>query len=202
MQVSSHGLSEQEVVTNDSVSLKIVAVVYYKVVNATKTYNVQDENDAIQQLAQSIMRKVIGQHTLDEVLGHSQSMIDAIATELERDVTEWGLDIVRIELKDIVLPEGMRRAMASQAEAQREATAKITAAQGELDSARLLRLAADEMSPVSLELRRLQTYREIGTDNAAIIVVTGQDSSAGNQAAAAAAGQLAAQRVSTPLPAP
>ena len=198
LQVSQRGLPPQEVVSNDKVSLKILVVVYYKIVDACKVFNVSDPDDAMQQLAQAIMRRVIGKHSMEEVLNNSDALVQTIADELERDVADWGLEIIRIEIKDIELPEGMRRAMASTAEARQEASAKVIAAQGELDSAALLQQAASYLDPTGLRLRELETWRIIGTDNAAVVVVTGSDhDGSGAATASAAAGQLAAQKVDT-----
>ena len=195
MQIQVLGLGRQQVITRDSVSMVIEAVVYYQVVDPQLNYIKLDDDDlAIAQLGQAIMRKTVGAHALTEILEHGETVSDAIQSELGSAALDWGLQITRIELKDVELPEGMRRAMASQAEAVREAAAKVTAAEGEKNSAELLREAAELLSPVALELRRLQTLALIGTDNAAVVVVS-QSASGAEIAAQAAAGTLAAQRM-------
>ena len=167
---------------------------YFQVVDPRLNYiRLNDDEVAIGQLGQAIMRKTVGAHELAEILAHGEAISSAIQSELGSAALDWGLQITRIELKDVELPDGMRRAMAAQAEATREAAAKVVAAQGEKDSASLLNEAAALLSPVALELRRLQTWREIGADNAAIVVVS--QGASGDIAAQAAAGVLAAERV-------
>ena len=191
MQIETTELEPQQVITKDSVSLAIHAVVYYKVTVAEDSIiKIDDVDDAISRLAPAIMRRVIGQHSLEDILGHNDNVDEAIKSELEEATNDWGVRIDRIELQDIQLPESMSRAMAAKAEATREAEAKIIAAKGENDAAQQLREAADKLDDKSMELRRLQTWREIGTDNATIIVVARDGE--GNAAASAAAGALAA----------
>ena len=145
--------------------------------------------DAIDLYAQSTMRRVIGAHPMVDVLSHSDAVSAAIAEALEAMAAQWGITVSDIQLNDISMPETMQRAMASAAEAQREAAAKVAAAQGERDSAELLEQAASVMSPTALRLRELQTIREVGTERSTIIVM---DSSKGDLAGQAAAGTAAA----------
>lgn len=191
MQIETVELERQQVITKDSVSLDILGVVYYKVTKAEDSViKIDDVEDAISRLAPAIMRRIIGQHSLDEVLSHSQNVDDAIKSELEQGTDDWGVRIDRIELQDVKLPESMARSMAAKAESTREAEAKVIAAQGELDASELLKRASSNLDATALELRRLQTWREIGTDNATIIVVAKDGD--GDAAGSAAAGALAA----------
>ena len=190
MQTVALELAPQDVITQDHVSLTIRAVVYHRVTNATTSYvAVEGYQDAIDLYAQSTMRRVIGAHPMVDVLSHSDAVSAAIAEALEAMAAQWGITVSDIQLNDISMPETMQRAMASAAEAQREATAKVAAAQGERDSAELLEQAASVMSPTALRLRELQTIREVGTERSTIIVM---DSSKGDLAGQAAAGTAAA----------
>jgi regulator of protease activity HflC (stomatin/prohibitin superfamily) len=193
LQVVTLSLEPQQVITKDSVSLEIQVVVYYRVVNAIKSVvEIEDPADAIKQLGQAIMRKVVGQKELHELLEHGAEVAKSIESELETAAEEWGLKITQIELKDIDLPEGMRRAMASKAEAAREAEAKVAGAQGEKDSAAILREAADLLSPEAMRLRELQVMREIGSENSTVVVVP--SGGFGELAGSAAAGALASRQ--------
>jgi hypothetical protein len=143
-------LAPQEVITQDNVSLTIAAVIYYRVVDAIKSeVEVDGYEDAIELHAQSVLRQVIGGSDLAEVLAHSQTVAGKISSELIKLAAEWGLKVLKVELCDVTLPKGMKRAMAAQAEAAREAAAKVTAAEGELNAAAHLRAAADQLSPTA-----------------------------------------------------
>lgn len=186
MRVTSLPLETQQVITKDSVSLTVNAVVFYKVTDAVKSeVEVDGYEDAIQNYGQAVMRKHIGRHDLEDVLHTDQDVATQIQTELEHVTSAWGIEITNLELTDIELPESMRRAMAAKAEAQREAQAKLLAAEGELNSAQRLRQAADHLTPVALELRRLQVLREIADERSTIIVAP---TGAGLTAAEAVAG--------------
>jgi len=190
LQVVTLALEPQQVITKDSVSLGIKTVVYYKVEDPVKSVvEIEVPEEAITQLGQAIMRRVVGGKDLSQVLEHGKEVSDAIQTDLESGAQEWGLKITRIEIKDIDLPEGMRRAMASKAEASREAEAKVIAAKGEEESAEHLKKAASDLDGTALRLRELQTLREIGTDNATVIVAP--NGGFGELAGAAAAGSRA-----------
>ncbi len=188
--IETEELEEQEVITSDSVSLTVQPVVYYRVTDAVKAeVEVDDYEEAVVQKALLVLRRVIGGSTLEEVLSHGDEVNRKIQQQLEEAAADWGVTIQSIELKDVQLPEGMKRAMAAQAEATREAAAKIVAAQGELDAADRLRQAADLLSPEAMRLRTLQTLKEIGADHNTVIVM---DTANGAIAAQAAAGALAA----------
>lgn len=157
----------QEVITRDNVPIKVNAVIYFRVLDPSKSMvEVEDYITATSQLSQTTLRSVIGRAELDEVL----SARDKINIELQQIIDErtdpWGIKVSAVELKELELPEGMKRAMARQAEAERERRAKIIAAEGELQAAEKLTQAAETMdrSPITLQLRYLQTLREISVD--------------------------------------
>jgi regulator of protease activity HflC (stomatin/prohibitin superfamily) len=154
----------QEVITRDNVPIKVNAVLYFRVLDPSKSMvEVEDYMLATSQLSQTTLRSVIGRAELDEVL----SARDKINIELQQIIDEktdpWGIKVSAVEVKELELPDGMKRAMARQAEAERERRAKIIAAEGELQAATKLSEAARQMevSPVTLQLRYLQTIREI-----------------------------------------
>ncbi len=166
-------IPSQEIITRDNVSIDIAAVAYFKVVDAVKSLIViEDVSAAINQIAQTTLRKVVGQHTLDETLAETDRINQNIREILDLATVEWGLLVTLVELKDIKLPESMKRAMASQAEAEREKRAKIIAADGEALAADRLAAAADIMMahPLALQLRNLQTLVEIGADKNTTVV--------------------------------
>jgi regulator of protease activity HflC (stomatin/prohibitin superfamily) len=157
----------QEVITRDNVPIKVNAVVYFRVLDPSKSMvEVEDYIQATSLLSQTTLRSVIGRAELDEVL----SARDKINLELQKIIDDrtdpWGIKVSAVELKELELPEGMKRAMARQAEAERERRAKIIAAEGELQAAEKLTQASDTMarSPMTLQLRYLQTLREIASD--------------------------------------
>ena len=157
----------QEVITRDNVPIKVNAVLYFRVIDPAKsTVEVEDYIQATSQLSQTTLRSVIGRAELDEVL----SARDKINIELQQIIDDrtdpWGIKVSAVEVKELELPEGMKRAMARQAEAERERRAKIIAAEGELQAAEKLTQAAETMdrSPITLQLRYLQTLREISVD--------------------------------------
>ncbi|MDR3331051.1 MAG: slipin family protein [Synergistaceae bacterium] len=157
----------QEVITRDNVPIKVNAVLYFRVLEPSRSMvEVEDYILATSQLSQTTLRSVIGRAELDEVL----SARDKINIELQQIIDErtdpWGIKVSAVEVKELELPEGMKRAMARQAEAERERRAKIIAAEGELQAAEKLTQAAETMerSPMTLQLRYLQTLREISVD--------------------------------------
>ncbi|MDR1482078.1 MAG: slipin family protein [Synergistaceae bacterium] len=157
----------QEVITRDNVPIKVNAVVYFRVLEPARSMvEVEDYIMATSQLSQTTLRSVIGRAELDEVL----SARDKINIELQQIIDErtdpWGIKVSAVEVKELELPDGMKRAMARQAEAERERRAKIIAAEGELQAAEKLTQASETMerSPMTLQLRYLQTLREISVD--------------------------------------
>ena len=154
----------QEVITKDNVPIKVNAVVYFRVLDPSRSV-VEVENYvlATSQLAQTTLRSVVGSVELDEVLSSREKINLELQKIIDERTDPWGIKVSAVEVKELELPEGMKRAMARQAEAERERRAKIIAAEGELQAATKLSEAAQQMevSPVTLQLRYLQTIREI-----------------------------------------
>jgi regulator of protease activity HflC (stomatin/prohibitin superfamily) len=166
-------IQAQEIITRDNVSINVSAVAYYKVVDAVKAVvAIENVASAINQIAQTTLRNVVGQHTLDETLSETDKINLKIREILDRATADWGVLVTLVELKDIQLPDSMKRAMARQAEAEREKRAKIIAAEGESLAADALGQASDVMMahPLALQLRNLQTLVEIGVEKNTTIV--------------------------------
>ena len=167
LRIVTRPIQSQGIITHDNVSVDVSAVAYYRVVDAVKAVvAIENVQTAIDQIAQTTLRKVVGQHTLDETLAETDKINVDIRGILDKVTTEWGIEVTLVELKDIQLPESMKRAMAKQAEAEREKRAKIIYAQGEALAAAALGEASDTMMqhPLALQLRNLQTLVEIGVD--------------------------------------
>ena len=166
-------IQSQGIITRDNVSVDVSAVAYYKVVDAIKSVvAIENVRAAIDQIAQTTLRKVVGQHTLDQTLSETDQINLDIRKALEVTTAEWGVEVTLVELKDIQLPDSMKRAMARQAEAEREKRAKIINAEGESLAAAALGQASDTMMahPLALQLRNLQTLVEIGVDKNTTVV--------------------------------
>ena len=166
-------IQSQGIITRDNVSVDVSAVAYFRVVDAVKSVvAIENVRDAIDQIAQTTLRKVVGQHTLDETLSETDRINLDIREILDVTTVEWGVEVTLVELKDIQLPESMKRAMARQAEAEREKRAKIINAEGESLAAAALGDASDTMMahPLALQLRNLQSLVEIGVDKNTTVV--------------------------------
>ncbi len=166
-------IQSQGIITRDNVSVDVSAVAYFKVVDAVKSVvAIENVYAAIDQIAQTTLRKVVGQHTLDETLSETDKINLDIQAILDVTTIEWGVQVTLVELKDIQLPDSMKRAMARQAEAEREKRAKIIAAEGESLAAAALGDASDTMMahPLALQLRNLQTLVELGVDKNSTVV--------------------------------
>src|SRR6476659_1814170 len=166
-------IQSQGIITRDNVSVDVSAVAYFKVVDPTKSVvAIEDVNAAINQIAQTTLRKVVGQHTLDQTLSETDQINLDIRAILDVTTVEWGVEVTLVELKDIQLPDSMKRAMARQAEAEREKRAKIINAEGESVAATALGDASDIMMahPLALQLRNLQSLVEIGVDKNTTVV--------------------------------
>jgi regulator of protease activity HflC (stomatin/prohibitin superfamily) len=166
-------IQSQGIITRDNVSVDVSAVAYFKVVDAVKSVvAIENVGAAIDQIAQTTLRKVVGQHTLDETLSETDKINLDIRAILDVTTIEWGVQVTLVELKDIQLPDSMKRAMARQAEAEREKRAKIIAAEGESLAAAALGDASDTMMahPLALQLRNLQTLVELGVDKNSTVV--------------------------------
>src|SRR3954454_25175673 len=157
-------IQSQGIITRDNVSVDVSAVAYYRVTDPIRSVvAIENVAAAINQIAQTTLRAVVGRHTLDETLSETETINRNILEILDVQTEEWGVQVTIVELKDIQLPEGMKRAMARQAEAEREKRAKIIAAEGEAQAAGELARASDVMQPhpLALQLRKLQTRGEI-----------------------------------------
>jgi regulator of protease activity HflC (stomatin/prohibitin superfamily) len=166
-------IQSQGIITKDNVSVDVSAVAYFRVVDAVKSVvAIENVTAAIDQIAQTTLRKVVGQHSLDETLAETDVINDGIRQILDVTTLAWGVEVTLVELKDIQLPDSMKRAMARQAEAEREKRAKIIAAEGEAMAAAALGTASDTMMahPLALQLRNLQTLVELGVDKNTTVV--------------------------------
>lgn len=164
---------EQEAITKDNVSTKISAVIYYKIVDAGKAVlDVENFYYAVDQLAQTTMRNVVGEVELDRLLGERDTVAARIRDIVEKTADSWGLEIISVDLKDIILPENMKRTMAKQAEAERERRATIINSEGEVVAAKNLSSAAKLManSPGALHLRTLNSINDISSDQSNTVV--------------------------------
>jgi len=166
-------IQSQGIITRDNVSVDVSAVAYFRVVDAVKSVvAIENVRSAIDQIAQTTLRKVVGQHTLDETLSETDRINLDIREILDVTTVDWGVEVTLVELKDIQLPDSMKRAMARQAEAEREKRAKIINAEGESLAAAALGDASDTMMahPLALQLRNLQSLVEIGVDKNTTVV--------------------------------
>jgi regulator of protease activity HflC (stomatin/prohibitin superfamily) len=166
-------IQSQGIITRDNVSIDVSAVAYYRVTDAVRSVvAIENVATAIVQIAQTTLRKVVGQHSLDQTLAETDRINLAIREILDGATEAWGVVVTLVELKDIQLPETMKRAMARQAEAEREKRAKIIAAEGEALAADQLGAASDVMMahPLALQLRNLQSLVEIGVDQNTTVV--------------------------------
>jgi regulator of protease activity HflC (stomatin/prohibitin superfamily) len=170
-------VDSQKVITKDNVSIDVAAVAYYQVHDATKSIvAIENAQSATYQIAQTTVRNIVGQSSLDEVLSQTKKINDAIKAILDKTTEKWGIYVSAVELKDIQLPESMQSAMAAEAQAEREKRAKIIAAEGEALSAEKLGDAADIISkhPIALQLRNLQVLTEISSDKNSTIIFPAQ----------------------------
>lgn len=167
----------QKIITKDNVSVDISAVAYYKIVDAVKSIvAIENVMSAIDQIAQTTVRNIVGRFQLDEVLSERDTINKEIRSVLDTHTEPWGVIVSVVEIKDIELPENMQRAMAKQAEAEREKRAKVIAAEGEFLSSQKLADTADVMAahPIALQLRNLQTMSEISIEKNSTIIFPAQ----------------------------
>ena len=163
----------QDVITRDNVSVKVSAVVYFRVIKPEDAViNVEDFLYATSQLSQTTLRSILGQAELDELLSARDKINDELQTILDRQTENWGIKVTNVEVKHVDLPQEMQRAMARQAEAERERRAKVINAEGEFQAATRLAEAAQIISvhPQALQLRFLQTLSEVATENNSTIL--------------------------------
>jgi regulator of protease activity HflC (stomatin/prohibitin superfamily) len=177
MQTITMPVPSQKIITKDNVSIDVAAVAYFHIVDATKSLvAVQDVTSAVNQIAQTTVRNIVGQFMLDEVLSDTITINQKIKQVIDEHTEPWGALVTTVEIKDIQLPDTMQRAMAKQAEAEREKRAKIIAADGEFQSADKLGQAADVISqhPIALQLRNLQVLSEIAVEKNSTIIFPNQ----------------------------
>lgn len=170
-------IPSQKIITKDNVSIDIAAVAYYHVVDPQKSVvAIENVYDAVNQISQTTVRNVIGQFKLDQLLSETSDINLQIKNVIDSHTEPWGVQVTAVEIKDIFLPDNMQRAMAKEAEAERERRAKIVAAEGEFQAAVKLGEAADIISahPVALQLRTLQTMAEISVEKNSTIIFPAQ----------------------------
>ncbi|MCM2249809.1 MAG: slipin family protein [Geothrix sp.] len=163
----------QDIITRDNVSLKVSAVVYFKVLDPTAAIvGVENYYYATSQMAQTTLRSILGEVTLDELLADREKLSQRLREIIDRSTEPWGIEVTSVELKSVDLPEQIQRAMGKQAEAEREKRAKIIAAEGELMASHQLLEAANTISanPTAIQMRYLQTLAEIATEKNSTIV--------------------------------
>lgn len=173
IRVKTIDVPEQEAITKDNISIKINAVLYYKLFDASKAViAVEDFNYAVSQLAQTTMRNIVGSVTLDQLLGERESISAKICDIVDKATDPWGIKVENVELKDIALPEEMKRVIAKVAEAEREKDAVITKAKGEVEASENLAKAANIMgsTPGALHLRTLSTINDLSSDQSNTVV--------------------------------
>ncbi|MEI6057465.1 MAG: SPFH domain-containing protein [bacterium] len=170
-------IPSQKIITKDNVSIDIAAVAYYHIVDPKKSVvAIENVYDAVNQISQTTVRNVVGRFSLDQLLSQTADINVQIKDTIDAHTEPWGAQVTAVEIKDITLPDNMQRAMAKEAEAERERRAKIVAAQGEFEAAEKLGQAADLIAahPVALQLRTLQTMAEIATEKNSTIIFPAQ----------------------------
>ncbi|HEV2562817.1 MAG TPA: slipin family protein [Rhizomicrobium sp.] len=174
MRVLTDGVEEQESMTRDNVPVKVNAVIWYRVVKPDLAIiEVQNVRNAVIQMALTTLRNVIGQHTLDDVLKEREKLAGLLKERVDSMTEAWGVEIQNVEMKNVEIPQSMQRAMAQEAEALREKRGRIIKAEAEMEAARKLREAADEImkTPAALELRRMQMLTEVGAEQNTMTIV-------------------------------
>jgi len=173
-QIITAPVPAQEGITRDNVTVRVDAVLYYRVIDPVKALiEVQDFSFAMIQVAQTSLRSIIGKSELDDLLSNREQLNQGLELLLESPAVGWGIHIDRVEIKDVALPESMKRTMARQAEADRERRARIITADGELQASKKLAQAADVMSdsPAALQLRLLQTMVEVASEKSSTVIL-------------------------------
>ena len=174
MQVVTMTVPAQDGITRDNVTVRVDAVVYYRVIDPVRAVvEVQDYAYAIAQVAQTSLRSIIGKSELDDLLCNREHLNEGLALMLDSPAVPWGIEIDRVEIKDVALPESMKRSMSRQAEAERERRSRIITADGEFQASKRLAEAAGAMSqtPAALQLRLLQTMVEVAAEKNSTLVL-------------------------------
>ncbi|GAA2903337.1 hypothetical protein GCM10010472_71970 [Pseudonocardia halophobica] len=174
MQVVTLPIPAQDGITSDNVTVRVDAVVYYRVVDPVRVaVDVQDYGSAILQVAQASLRSIIGKSELDDLLSNRERLNQGLELMIDNPAVGWGVHIDRVEIKDVVLPESMKRSMSRQAEAERERRSRVITAEGELQASKQLAEAAQVMAanPAALQLRLLQTVVEVAAEKNSTLVL-------------------------------
>jgi regulator of protease activity HflC (stomatin/prohibitin superfamily) len=174
MQVVTMPVPAQEGITRDNVTVRVDAVVYYKVFDPVRVVvDVQNYQAAIAQVAQASLRSIIGKSELDDLLSNRERLNQGLELMLDSPAVDWGVHIDRVDIKDVALPEGMKRSMSRQAEAERERRSRVITAEGELQASEKLAQAAEVMAahPAALQLRLLQTVVEVAAEKNSTLVL-------------------------------
>ncbi|WP_103383690.1 slipin family protein [Pseudonocardia dioxanivorans] len=174
LQVVTLPIPAQDGITSDNVTVRVDAVVYYRVVDPMRVaVDVQDYSSAILQVAQASLRSIIGKSELDDLLSNRERLNQGLELMIDNPAVGWGVHIDRVEIKDVVLPESMKRSMSRQAEAERERRSRVITAEGELQASRQLAEAAEVMTthPAALQLRLLQTVVEVAAEKNSTLVL-------------------------------
>jgi regulator of protease activity HflC (stomatin/prohibitin superfamily) len=189
-------IPSQKIITKDNVSIDIAAVAYYHAVDPEKAViAIESVHSAVNQISQTTVRNVIGQFLLDQLLSKTADINEQIKNVIDKHTESWGIEVKAVEIKDITLPENMQRAMAREAEAERDRRAKIVAAEGEMQAATKLGEASDIIAkhPIALQLRTLQTMAEISTEKNSTIIFPAQFMSSIQEVIRTVAGDLRAK---------
>ena len=174
MRTLTDQVEQQETITRDNVPIKINAVIWRRIVDPAKAViEVRDVSNTVIQVAVTSLRSVIGRHSLDEVLKDQEAISDALQATIDRATEPWGVKVERVEMKNVEIPESMQRAMAQEAEAQREKRSRLIKAEAEVEAAGLLRQASQTImeSPAGLELRRMQMITEVGAEQNTMTII-------------------------------
>jgi regulator of protease activity HflC (stomatin/prohibitin superfamily) len=174
LRVVTADVEEQDAITKDNVPVKVDAVVWYRVVDPGRSVvEVQNVHEAVTQVALTLLRNLLGRHSLDDLLKEKDRLSEELRINIDRATEPWGIQVQMVEMKDVVIPQSMQRAMAQEAEALREKRARIIKAEAELEAAAQLKAAATVImeSPAGLELRRMQMITEVGAEQNTTTIV-------------------------------
>lgn len=174
MQIITMPIPAQDGITRDNVTVRVDAVIYFKVIDPVRAVvDVQDYMSAIGQVAQTSLRSIIGKSNLDDLLSNRERLNQGLELLIDNPAVGWGIHIDRVEIKDVVLPDSMKRSIARQAEAERERRARVITADGELQASEKLAAAADVMAaePAALQLRLLETVVEVAAEKNSTVVL-------------------------------
>lgn len=173
IRVATVDVPKQDIITKDNVTINVDAVAYFKVKNAKDAVlNIRNREYSTAMISQTVLRNILGQYNLDSLLAHMGDVSTAFKGEILKIADSWGMEVVSVDIKQVVLPESMKRSMAAEAEAERERRAKVISADGEFQAAQKLADAAKVMAsePLTYQLRYLQTLREVSSEKSSTII--------------------------------